>query len=605
MSSRHFRIRALALSALLLPLAAQAAPAPRQSASQPPLTHRQVLDRANDLMIAFSSEIILQQGQGSAALASYNRLFQRTKDPAVAERAVEIALSANVRLAEQMLERWQEVEPQPSAGQKRMRWIVAAAKGDVATVRAGLPEILAQTDRQRMRNVFLRMAQLALEHPEAADAQTTRLVHQAATRFPGLAEAAIADTIYSAHARRTADANAALRRLSSLDSDIRPITSITLRLIARRQPEVLEYFFRHADSRHLSPMWQNLQVESLIAAKREEEAYRLLQNMLAKTPDADLYIQAGILSVRRKEPVATTINYFDKAYLYGTQQQKSRAALLAAMRLIEDNNIAEARNWLDRANDPEAQFDKHILEARIAEAGKDWAAAEDALLRAESIISAGRSNAIFDAEDLLVAHLRIAREQPPAEALNSLRGLYRSYSDNSAPPAMLALILEQRAILYADRLQQPEKAVADLKQAQELVPKNPDILNSLGYTMLSLPNPDLAQARRYIERALSRRPDSPEIQDSMGWVLFKQGQPQAALPYLQRAHAKLAEADDVAAHLGEVLWTLGRKNEAMAVWQAAQRKGGDKPVLQETLKRLNVSLPPSGGKAGSGGNGGH
>ena len=598
MSSRHSRIRTLALAALLLPLAAQAAPAPRKPSSQTPLTHRQIIDRANNLMTAFSSEIALQQGKGSDALAAYMRLFRRTNDPAVAERAVDIALATDVRLAEQVLEHWQAVEPKPSTEQKRMRWIVATAKGDIATVRAGLPEILAQTDRQRMRTVFLRMSQLALYHPEAADAQTARLVHQAAGRFPGLAEAAITDAIYSAHANRTADANAALRRLSRLDSDIRPITSITLRLIAQRQPEVLEYFFRHADSRHLSPMWQNLQVETLIAAKREEEAYRLLQNMLAKTPDADLYIQAGILSVRRKEPVATTVNYFDKAYLHGTQQQKSRAALLAAMRLIEDNNIAESRNWLNRASAPEAQFDKHILEARIAEAEKNWPAAEDALLRAESIVSAGRSNAIFNADDLLVAHLRIAREQPPAEALNSIRSLYRRYSDNSAPPAMIALILEQRAILYADRLQQPEKAVADLKQAQELVPKNPDILNSLGYTMLSLPNPDLAQARRYIEQALQRRPNSPEIQDSMGWVLFKQGQPQAALPYLQRAHAKLPEAE-VAAHLGEVLWTLGRKNEAIVIWQAAQRKGGDKPVLQETLQRLNVTLPSSGGKAGS------
>ena len=603
MSSRHSRIRTLALTALLLPLAAQAAPAPRKPSSQTPLTHRQIIDRANNLMTAFSSEIALQQGKGSDALAAYMRLFRRTNDPAVAERAVDIALATDVRLAEQVLEHWQAVEPKPSTEQKRMRWIVATAKGDIATVRAGLPEILAQTDRQRMRTVFLRMSQLALYHPEAADAQTARLVHQAAGRFPGLAEAAITDAIYSAHANRTADANAALRRLSRLDSDIRPITSITLRLIAQRQPEVLEYFFRHADSRHLSPMWQNLQVETLIAAKREEEAYRLLQNMLAKTPDADLYIQAGILSVRRKEPVATTVNYFDKAYLHGTQQQKSRAALLAAMRLIEDNNIAESRNWLNRASAPEAQFDKHILEARIAEAEKNWPAAEDALLRAESIVSAGRSNAIFNADDLLVAHLRIAREQPPAEALNSIRSLYRRYSDNSAPPAMIALILEQRAILYADRLQQPEKAVADLKQAQELVPKNPDILNSLGYTMLSLPNPDLAQARRYIEQALQRRPNSPEIQDSMGWVLFKQGQPQAALPYLQRAHAKLPEAE-VAAHLGEVLWTLGRKNEAIVIWQAAQRKGGDKPVLQETLQRLNVTLPSSGGKAGSESNGG-
>ena len=603
MSSRHSRIRTLALAALLLPLAAQAAPAPRKPSSQTPLTHRQIIDRANNLMTAFSSEIALQQGKGSDALAAYMRLFRRTNDPAVAERAVDIALATDVRLAEQVLEHWQAVEPKPSTEQKRMRWIVATAKGDIATVRAGLPEILAQTDRQRMRTVFLRMSQLALYHPEAADAQTARLVHQAAGRFPGLAEAAITDAIYSAHANRTADANAALRRLSRLDSDIRPITSITLRLIAQRQPEVLEYFFRHADSRHLSPMWQNLQVETLIAAKREEEAYRLLQNMLAKTPDADLYIQAGILSVRRKEPVATTVNYFDKAYLHGTQQQKSRAALLAAMRLIEDNNIAESRNWLNRASAPEAQFDKHILEARIAEAEKNWPAVEDALLRAESIVSAGRSNAIFNADDLLVAHLRIAREQPPAEALNSIRSLYRRYSDNSAPPAMIAIILEQRAILYADRLQQPEKAVADLKQAQELVPKNPDILNSLGYTMLSLPNPDLAQARRYIEQALQRRPNSPEIQDSMGWVLFKQGQPQAALPYLQRAHAKLPEAE-VAAHLGEVLWTLGRKNEAIVIWQAAQRKGGDKPVLQETLQRLNVTLPSSGGKAGSESNGG-
>ncbi len=603
MSSRHSRIRTLALAALLLPLAAQAAPAPRKPSSQTPLTHRQIIDRANNLMTAFSSEIALQQGKGSDALAAYMRLFRRTNDPAVAERAVDIALATDVRLAEQVLEYWQAVEPKPSTEQKRMRWIVATAKGDIATVRAGLPEILAQTDRQRMRTVFLRMSQLALYHPEAADAQTARLVHQAAGRFPGLAEAAITDAIYSAHANRTADANAALRRLSRLDSDIRPITSITLRLIAQRQPEVLEYFFRHADSRHLSPMWQNLQVETLIAAKREEEAYRLLQNMLAKTPDADLYIQAGILSVRRKEPVATTVNYFDKAYLHGTQQQKSRAALLATMRLIEDNNIAESRNWLNRASAPEAQFDKHILEARIAEAEKNWPAAEDALLRAESIVSAGRSNAIFNADDLLVAHLRIAREQPPAEALNSIRSLYRRYSDNSAPPAMIAIILEQRAILYADRLQQPEKAVADLKQAQELVPKNPDILNSLGYTMLSLPNPDLAQARRYIEQALQRRPNSPEIQDSMGWVLFKQGQPQAALPYLQRAHAKLPEAE-VAAHLGEVLWTLGRKNEAIVIWQAAQRKGGDKPVLQETLQRLNVTLPSSGGKAGSESNGG-
>lgn len=589
MHTQHSPIRALALAgALLLPLAAPAAPAARQAQAEP-LSHREIISRANYLVNSLSAEIALQQGNGTDALSAYMSLFRRTRDPVVAERAVEIALSGNQRLAEQVLTMWREAEPNPSPEQKRMRWIVAAAKGDIATVRAGLPEILAQTDRQRMRSVFLRVSQLALYHPEAADAHTTRLVHQAAARFPGLPEAAIADAIYSAHARRTADANAALRRLASLDSDIRPLTSITLRLIAQRQPEVLQYFFTHADSRHLSPMWQALQVEVLISSKREEEAYRLLQSLLAKNPDADLYIQAGILSVRRKEPVSVTLNHFDKAYLHGTRQQKSRAALLAAARLYEEKNTAEARSWLERVEAPESQFDKQLLLAKLAELDKNWPAAQDALLRAEAVV--GRENTLFDVNDLLITQLRIAREQPPAEALNQLRTLHRRYSDNSAPPAMLALILEQRAFLYADRLQQPDKAVADLKQAHELLPKNPDILNSLGYTMISQPGADLNQARRYIEQALERQPKAPEIQDSMGWVLFKQGQPQAALPYLQTAYRELPEAD-VAAHLGEVLWTLGRKDEAIAVWQAARSKDDSKQVLQETLQRLNVTLPP-------------
>ncbi|MBH5328325.1 tetratricopeptide repeat protein [Eikenella sp. S3360] len=598
MLPRH-PLRALALAAaLLLPLAAQAAPPAHRPQSEP-LSHREIINRANYLVSALSSEIALQQGNGTDALATYMSLFRRTRDPVVAERAVEIALSGSTQLAEQALTAWRIAEPNPSPEQKRMRWIVAAAKGDVAAVHAGLPEVLAQTDRHRMRSVFLRVSQLALYHPEAADAPTTRLVHQAAARFPNLPEAAIADAIYAAHAGRTADANAALRRLASLDSDIRPLTSITLRLIAQRQPEVLQYFFSHADSRHLSPMWQTLQVESLISAKREEEAYRLLQSLLAKNPDPDLYIQAGILSVRRKEPVAVTLNYFDKAYLHGTQQQKSRAALLAAARLAEEKNTADAHAWLERVTTPESQFDKQLMLARLAEIDKNWPAAQDALLRAEAVV--GRENTLFDADDLLIAQLRLTREQPPAEALNTLRTLHRRYSDNSAPPQMLALILEQRAILYADRLQQPDKAVADLKQAHELVPKNPDILNSLGYTMISQPGADLNQARRYIEQALARKPKAPEIQDSMGWVLFKQGRPQEALPYLQNAHREQPEAD-IAAHLGEVLWTLGRKDEAIAVWQAARSQDDSRQVLQETLQRLNITLPPLPEKNSSGAN---
>ena len=106
---------------LLLPQAISAEPIAQRPAGRQ-LSHREILNRANDLVSVLSSEITLQQGDGSSALATYMYLFRKNHDPAVAERAVEIALDANERLAEQVLAMWRDAEPSPSPEQKRMRW---------------------------------------------------------------------------------------------------------------------------------------------------------------------------------------------------------------------------------------------------------------------------------------------------------------------------------------------------------------------------------------------------------------------------------------------------------------------------------------------------
>ena len=46
-------------------------------------------------------------------------------------------------------------------------------------------------------------------------------------------------------------------------------------------------------------------------------------------------------------------------------------------------------------------------------------------------------------------------------------------------------ILYQRGLIYADRLQQPEKAIADLQRYVQLNPGSADGMNALGYTILS------------------------------------------------------------------------------------------------------------------------
>ena len=70
----------------------------------------------------------------------------------------------------------------------------------------------------------------------------------------------------------------------------------------------------------------------------------------------------------------------------------------------------------------------------------------------------------------------------------------------------------------------------------------------------------------------------------MGWVLFREGDNEAALVQIERAYA--IEADpEIAAHLGEVLWTLGRDGEANIVWALALQDSPSHMVLRETIER--------------------
>ena len=98
-------------------------------------------------------------------------------------------------------------------------------------------------------------------------------------------------------------------------------------------------------------------------------------------------------------------------------------------------------------------------------------------------------------------------------------------------------------------------------------------------------NERLAEARQLIEKALALAPDDGFILDSMGWVLYRQGDLAGALTYLERSYAK-REDPEVAAHLGEVLWALGRQDDASRVLQAAQKAHPTNEALAETVRKL-------------------
>ena len=98
----------------------------------------------------------------------------------------------------------------------------------------------------------------------------------------------------------------------------------------------------------------------------------------------------------------------------------------------------------------------------------------------------------------------------------------------------------------------------------------------------------LQEAQQLIEKALSYAPGDPFITDSLGWVLFRQGQAEQARTLLLQAWEKRPDAE-IAAHLGEVLWSLHEQERARDVWRAGLRLHPDNAILRATMQRFGVA----------------
>lgn len=72
-----------------------------------------------------------------------------------------------------------------------------------------------------------------------------------------------------------------------------------------------------------------------------------------------------------------------------------------------------------------------------------------------------------------------------------------------------------------------------------------------------------------IERAVKARPNAGYIVDSLGWVLYRLGRYEEAVPHMEHA-AELMPIDPIVNdHLGDVYWAVGREREAEFMWKRA------------------------------------
>lgn len=289
------------------------------------------------------------------------------------------------------------------------------------------------------------------------------------------------------------------------------------------------------------------------------------------------------------------------------------SSVVLALALVnqEIGDLDEARRLLLKLRtDPLSKDGANYFLGRIAEQEQHW---DDAVSRYREV---GPGAQLLPALTRLVqiqskqqgleqaqAELRGTRERFPALAVqlflveSDLLFDRRHYDEgHRLLSEALKLNPQNTNLLYARSLfNERRKNVALMEQDLRAIlsndPDNATALNALGYSLAILTD-RLEEARSLVSKALQLRPDDPAIQDSYGWIAFRQGNLPLAETYLQRAYEQ-SKDHEIAAHLGEVLWHMSRRQQALGIWEEGLAQTPDSPIILETLQRLNVGSPAS------------
>lgn len=358
-----------------------------------------------------------------------------------------------------------------------------------------------------------------------------------------------------------------------------------------------------------------------IAAERSGQRRHLVWAAQLQVADDDLeqalvwYTQA-----RDTAPDDVELSLATAEVLHRLERTDEALALLAdlppgteslytrGMYLAETGRLAEARAvWDELVRIEPEQADVHAFyTAQLAELVErpeqalEWYArvSEGELLERATLRQAvllGESGAMERARELL-AGMRESGDRGTAEEswFQEARILQDAGREREALEVLSAALSEQPGsvvLLYARALLAVAMddiglAEQDLRRIIQENPDNAQAMNALGYTLADHTR-RYREARRLITRALELTPEDPAVLDSMGWVLFKQGEPARAEPYLRDALAR-DDNPEIRAHLVEVLHVQDRTAEARALLEEGFEQTPDSAFLTEVRDRLGL-----------------
>ena len=330
-----------------------------------------------------------------------------------------------------------------------------------------------------------------------------------------------------------------------------------------------------------------------------------------KPKQAQLWLALGEIDLELHDPVTADSDLKQALALVKAQAAEDAVARKSAAPGAVDATVADdddgpAAADSGSASNPVRLAHVQLLLARAAEQRHDDAAAAKWLAQVDA----------KDADLQVVALRAglLARQGKLAEALKLVRAANASTPAEQRYKLLteVQLLLDQkklaeaREILHKANVENPDdvdlvyqEAMVDerlnrldemeklLRHILVLQPDNSQALNALGYSLADR-NLRLEEALSMVRQAHELSPADPFIVDSLGWVEYRMGHFDAAASLLAQAYSSRKDTE-IAAHLGEALWADGKRDEAARVLRDAHKLDAGNEVLKQTMSRLKVA----------------
>lgn len=314
---------------------------------------------------------------------------------------------------------------------------------------------------------------------------------------------------------------------------------------------------------------QVLLAEAYRMLGRFDEAANLIQEQIKQSPKAAAayYLLGLILEQQGKLPEARQA--FEKSAELAPDNPTSLDRLVELE--IASKAFAAGEQRVDQLLQKQPNSAAgHYLKGKLSFAQNNFDSAQAELLKSIDL-----DPNFTRAYDLLGPTLTQTKKL--SDSLNQMKAVLAKNPNDVAALSIAGMI--------DAKLGDYDKARAGYEKILTLKPDFVPALNNLAYIYAEKLN-DLNRAGELAQKARTLAPDDPSVADTMGWILFKQGDYQQAVGLFEQSVGKSPDDGEAQYHLGLANYMMGRSEAARAALKKAFSAPGDFTGKAEAGRRL-------------------